>query len=182
VKLFAQLLVVTLKFDRSKMMHPAIQNDFSQYRRALQKNNRHPGVPVNDIEANNISMFIAQATPIITALSTTLDAMQRSQKDVSKFLADFAHICCAFVMRQNQPPELAVFALTAMTVSFVLYDNVSVMGVFGKGSLVDVRTCISQIKNLQDAENRGMLCDVLHFSTRSYDKATDNVKRVIEAR
>jgi len=186
LKLLAQLLVVSLKFDRSKMMHPAIQNDFSQYRRGLGRNLQHPGVPVNDIEANNISMFIAQATPIMSAFGTTLDNMQRQGKDVIKFLADFAHICCAFVMRERADkaaaPEPALLALTAMTVAFVLFDNVSPTGVFGKGSLIDVRTCVGQIKAMSDAENRGILCDALHFSTRSFDKAPDSVKRVIEAR
>jgi len=183
LKVFASLLSVALKFDRAKMMHPAIQNDFSQYRRALGKNNRHPGVPVNDVEANNVSMFIAQATPIITALSSKLDDVQRKGKDVSKFLADFSHICCAFVMREkSHAPDQAVLALTAMVVAFILYDNINPVGVFGKGSLVDVKTCVGQIRSLSDTESRGMLCDTLHYSTRSFDKASDSIKRVIEAR
>jgi len=183
LKIFAILLNIALKFDRAKMMHPEIQNDFSQYRRALQKNQRHPGVPVNDIEANNVSMFIAQATPIITSLSSTLDTVQRQGKDVGKFLADFAHICCAFVMREKtQNTEHAVMALTAMTVAFILYDNITPLGVFGKGTQIDVKTCVGQIRVLTDVENRGILCDALHYSTRSFDKASDNVKRVIESR
>jgi hypothetical protein len=183
LKIFAELLSISLRFDRAKMMHPEIQNDFSQYRRALQKNQRHPGVPVNDIEANNVSMFIAQATPIITSLSTTLDNVQRQGKDVTRFLADFAHICCAFVMREKtQNTEHAVMALTAMTVAFILYDNISLVGVFGKGSHIDVKTCVGQIRVLPDVENRGILCDALHYSTRSFDKASDNIKRVIESR
>jgi len=111
---------------------------------------------------------------------------------VCKFLADFAHICCAFVMREKDQaagggvatttPEQSVLALTAMTVAFILYDNVSPVGVFGKGSLIDVRTCVQQIKHLPDNENRGILCDALHFSTRSYDRAADSVKRIIETR
>jgi hypothetical protein len=183
LKIFANLLNASLKFDRAKMMHPEIQNDFSQYRRALQKNQRHPGVPVNDIEANSVSMFIAQATPVITSLSTTLDNLQRQGKDVAKFLADFAHICCAFVMREkSHNTEHAVMALTAMTVAFILYDNITPIGVFGKGSHIDVKTCVGQIRVLADTENRGILCDTLHYSTRSFDKASDNVKRVIESR
>jgi hypothetical protein len=183
LKVFAQLLNASLRFDRSKMMHPEIQNDFSQYRRALQKNQRHPGVPVNDIEANNVSMFIAQATPVISSLSSTLDNLQRQGKDVAKFLADFAHICCAFVMREKaQTPEHAVLALSAMTVAFILYDNISPVGVFGKGSHIDVKTCVGQLRVLSDVENRGILCDALHYSTRSFDKAADGIKRVIESR
>jgi len=183
LKVFAALLSVALKFDRAKMMHPEIQNDFSQYRRALAKNQRHPGVPVNDIEANNVSMFIAQATPILTSLSTVLDNLQRQDKDVQKFLADFAHICCAFVMREkSQNTEHAVMALTAMVVAFILYDNINPVGVFGKGSQIDVKTCVGQLRILSDVENRGILCDALHYSTRSFDKASDTIKRVIESR
>lgn len=184
LKTLALVFNMALKLDRSKMMHPDIQNDFSQYRRALGKNPRHPGVPVNDIEANNISMFIAQAMPIISELSSTMDNLQRQGKDICKFLADFAHLCCAFVMRErSHDPVHAIMALTAMTVSFLLYDNVNPgVGVFGKGSLIDVKTCVGQIRVLSDVESRGILCDALHYSTRSYEKAPDNVKRIIEAR
>jgi hypothetical protein len=181
LKMFAAILTVSLKFDRSKMMHPEIQNDFSQYRRALQKHQRHPGVPVGDTEANNVSLFIAQATPIITSLSGTLEGLQRQGRDVQKFLADFAHICCAFVMREkSHNTEHAVLALSAMTVAFILYDNITQHGVFGKGSQIDVKTCVGQLRVLADVENRGILCDALHYSTRSFDKASDNIKRVIE--
>jgi len=183
LKAFATLLTLALRFDRSKMMHPEIQNDFSQYRRALQKNQRHPGVPVNDIEANNVSMFIAQATPVLSSLSSTLDNLQRQGKDVAKFLADFAHICCAFVMREkSHNSEQTVMALSAMTVAFILYDNISPVGVFGKGSHIDVKTCVGQLRVLSDGESRGILCDALHYSTRSFDKASDGVKKVIESR
>jgi hypothetical protein len=158
LKLFANVLSVALKFDRAKMMHPAIQNDFSQYRRALQKRNGHPGLPVSENEANSVSMFIAQATPIITELSSVLDTLNRNGKDVTKFLADFSHICCAFVMREkSQPKEHAVLALTAMVVAFIMYDNVNPTGVFSKNSLVDVKACVGQIRGLSDVESRGML-------------------------
>ena len=183
LKLFANILSAALKFDRAKMMHPAIQNDFSQYRRVLQKRQNHPGLPVKDGEANAISMFIAQATPLIAELSIVLNNINRQGKDVSKFLADFSHICCAFVMREkSQDSEHILLALSAMVVSFILYDNVNPTGVFSKGSLVNVKACVSQLRTVSDSDNRGMLCDTLHYSTRSFDKASDAVKRVIEAR
>jgi len=183
LKLLASILSAALRFDRAKMMHPAIQNDFSQYRRVLQKRQNHPGLPVKDAEANAISMFIAQASPLIAELSLVLNALSRNQKDVSKFLADFSHICCAFVMREKtHDSEHALLALTAMVVGFILYDNVNPTGVFAKGSQIDVKTCVGQIRVVSDADKRGMLCDTLHYSTRSFEKAPDNIKRVIESR
>ena len=124
-------------------------------------------------------MFIAQATPIISTLSSCMDNVARTGKDVNKFLSDFAHICCAFVMREKSQDHV-VLCLTAMVVACILYDSISPIGVFSKGSLVDVRTCVMQIKNLQDVQNRVILFDALHYSTRSYDKAPENLKKVIE--
>jgi len=68
-----------------------------------------------------------------------------------------------------------------MVVACILYDNINHVGVFGKGSLIDVRTCVGQLK-LTDPESRGILCDALQYSTRSFDKASEPVKRVIESR
>jgi len=137
-KQFAELLVFALRFDRCKMMHPAVQNDFSFYRRALNQkaNSKNPSVPVNDIEANNISMFIAQATPVISTLVITLDNLQR-EIQVADFIADFAHVCCSNVMRDKaRTPEATAFGLTAMVVAIVIYDQISPAGAFGGQSQI----------------------------------------------
>lgn len=181
LKTLATVFNFALKLDRAKMMHPALQNDFSQYRRALSKQQRHPGLPVVETDANTISMFLAQSSPVTYLMCSGLTSGGDAAAN-AKFLADFAHICCAFVMREKQPGTHAVFALTAMTVCFLLYDAIMPSGVFAKGGAIDVKSCVQQLKQLRDVETRQVLCDTLHYSTRSFDKAPDAVKRILETR
>jgi hypothetical protein len=195
---FASLLNYALTIDRMKMMRPyvfffslfisksynknsAVQNDFSFYRRALGKINRHPGTPVSEVEANNISSFIAQPTPIIAAFIVTMDNLQR-QIQVTQFLADFAHVCCANVMMDKTRNQAnAKFSFTAMVVAIVVYDQISPTGVF-TSSQIQLKTCLFQLKMLLPVEDRGALSDALQYTTKTYNKAPEAIKKLISVR
>ena len=74
-----------LKFDDLKMSNPAIQNDFSYYRRTLSrmKMNNTGGedqAVVTNEEANRMSLFYAYPTPILKTIS---DATTKFVSDVS---------------------------------------------------------------------------------------------------
>lgn len=125
-------------------------------------------------------MFIAQAAPIISTLAITADNLQR-QVQVTQFLAHFAHICCANVMADKErSPVTSKFPLTAMVVAFVLYDQISPLGVFNS-SEIQLKTCISQLKVLSP-EDRVGLCDALQYSTKTFNKAPDAIKKIITTR
>ncbi|XP_013855868.1 protein FAM49B, partial [Austrofundulus limnaeus] len=67
---FAHILHFTLRFDELKMTNPAIQNDFSYYRRTISRmriNNlsSDSGSEVNNELANRMSLFYANATPML---------------------------------------------------------------------------------------------------------------------
>ncbi|GCB63455.1 hypothetical protein scyTo_0000157 [Scyliorhinus torazame] len=73
-KQFAEILHFTLRFDELKMKNPAIQNDFSYYRRTISRNrinNMHLDAEneVNNEMANRMSLFYAEATPMLKTLS-----------------------------------------------------------------------------------------------------------------
>ncbi|KAG8524780.1 Protein FAM49A [Galemys pyrenaicus] len=73
-KEFAEILHFTLRFDELKMRNPAIQNDFSYYRRTISRNrinNMHLDIEneVNNEMANRMSLFYAEATPMLKTLS-----------------------------------------------------------------------------------------------------------------
>lgn len=84
VKQLAEILEFVLKFDEFKMKTPAIQNDFSYYRRTLsraslggQQQPRQESQPaggerdlvVGNELANRMSLFYAHATPMLRVLS-----------------------------------------------------------------------------------------------------------------
>jgi len=53
------------------MTNPAIQNDFSYYRRTLSRNkgNQSDKVPVQDELANKMSLFYAYSTPMLKIIT-----------------------------------------------------------------------------------------------------------------
>ena len=53
------------------MMNAAIMNDFSQYRRSVGKLRDHPSASIKEVEANNISMWIAMHIPMTSTLAKT---------------------------------------------------------------------------------------------------------------
>jgi len=96
VKQLAKVLEFVLRFDERKMGTPAVQNDFSYYRRSVQRNrNSVSGRPdsarallsnrsaedesdaahAKDLpisETNEMSLFFAHATPMLNALSAVV--------------------------------------------------------------------------------------------------------------
>lgn len=75
VKQLAEILEFVLKFDEHKMKTPAIQNDFSYYRRTLTRaslshqDSTEKDLVVGNELANRMSLFYAHATPMLRVLS-----------------------------------------------------------------------------------------------------------------
>uniref|UniRef100_A0A8C5FBR4 CYRIA/CYRIB Rac1 binding domain-containing protein n=1 Tax=Gadus morhua TaxID=8049 RepID=A0A8C5FBR4_GADMO len=103
---FAQILHFTLRFDELKMTNPAIQNDFSYYRRTISRmriNNlsADEGNEVNNELANRMSLFYANATPMLKTLSD----------GTTKFVSDMKG--CIRVLKE-QPPSSVEGLLNAL--------------------------------------------------------------------
>lgn len=104
-KQFAEILDFVLKFDDLKMTNPAIQNDFSYYRRTLSRRKLANEDEIQDGElqvtnemANRMSLFYAQATPMLKTLSdiTTQFVSQHKELPVEQTtdcLSTMANIC-----------------------------------------------------------------------------------------
>ena len=122
-KVVGDLLVFAFNFDQEKMMKPAIQNDFSFYRRVLPKVVGRVVTPIDESVAGVISMFVAENTPFISALSNGL-------KNYMPF-ANLANLCAGMVNRGAlELPENQEHVLKVMVTSIVLYDRKTVTGVF----------------------------------------------------
>nr|XP_061810019.1 CYFIP-related Rac1 interactor B isoform X2 [Nerophis lumbriciformis] len=92
-KQFAEILHFTLRFDELKMTTPAIQNDFSYYRRTLSRMriNNQPAEGENEVNnelANRISLFYADATPMLKTLSDSTTRFVSEMKGCIKVLKD----------------------------------------------------------------------------------------------
>lgn len=56
---------------------------------------------VDDIEAGQISFFVAQATPFTSSLISYLQERKEQFPELIEFLAEFANICCDSVAHKS---------------------------------------------------------------------------------
>uniref|UniRef100_A0A3P9K969 Family with sequence similarity 49 member A n=1 Tax=Oryzias latipes TaxID=8090 RepID=A0A3P9K969_ORYLA len=153
-KQFAEILHFTLRFDELKMRIPAIQNDFSYYRRTISRNrinnmNLDIENEVNNEMANRMSLFYAEATPMLKTLSTATTNFVSENKtlpleNTTDCLSTMASVCKVMLetpeysSRFNSEDTL-LFCMRVMVGVIILYDHVHPNGAFNKSSKIDVR-------------------------------------------
>lgn len=107
VKQFSEIMDFVLKFDDHKMNNPSIQNDFSYYRRVKSRPRPPLDQPqyeniddadVSSVMANQMSLFYAQATPMLKTLSDAVTHFVTNNKDlpienVTETLSTIAKVC-----------------------------------------------------------------------------------------
>jgi len=189
VKEFAEILEFTLKFDEYKMTTPAIQNDLSYYRRALSRQRldsssdspTHQNVfteetmPVTAELANCMSLFYAQATPMLRVLSDSTSGFVNEHKEVevqqtTETLGTMAQVCQRMLettglIARYQREETQLFVLRVMVGLVILYDHVHPVGAFVKASDVDVKGCVKVLKEQPTAQSEGLL-NALRYTTK----------------
>merc|ERR1712232_894449 len=121
----AELLSFVLKFDDLKMNNPAIQNDFSYYRRTLSRMKmKDPAsddsAVVNNEEANRMSLFYASPTPMLKRFSETTTKFVSENKTIpventTDCLAIMSTICKTMV---EQPAYHDKFTPPTETIQF----------------------------------------------------------------
>lgn len=119
-KLFAELLDFVFEFDHLKMHSPTLQNDFSYYRRMLQRGRYSSShgpegdakssvsdlrsAMIEDDQANRISLFIAYPTPMLKCIiDTTTEFVNKNrlQKSVGDWLAALWATCFNTVSKKR---------------------------------------------------------------------------------
>ncbi|XP_076319092.1 CYFIP-related Rac1 interactor B-like isoform X2 [Tachypleus tridentatus] len=181
VKQFAEILDFVLKFDDLKMMNPAIQNDFSYYRRTVSRLRlaNHDSIDeeleVPNELANKMSLFYAHATPMLKMLSDATTQFVVDNKDLpientTETLGTMAKVCQRMVENPGfssrfQNEETILFVLRVMVGVIILYDHVHPVGAFTKTSHIDVKGSIKVLKEQPPNVVEGLL-NVLRYTTR----------------
>lgn len=107
VKQLAEILEFVLKFDELKMKTPAIQNDFSYYRRTLtwqRMSVPQEGYHLEDTKeisnelAYRMSLFYAHATPMLKVLTEAtmtfvLEHPEIPKENITETLSTMAKVC-----------------------------------------------------------------------------------------
>ncbi|XP_036235384.1 CYFIP-related Rac1 interactor A isoform X1 [Molothrus aeneus] len=196
-KEFAEILHFTLRFDELKMRNPAIQNDFSYYRRTISRNrinNMHLDIEneVNNEMANRMSLFYAEATPMLKTLSNATTHFVSENKtlpieNTTDCLSTMASVCKVMLETPEYrsrftSEETLMFCMRVMVGVIILYDHVHPVGAFSKTSKIDLvqfiyycsivacfcsqmKGCIKVLKEQPPDSVEGLL-NALRFTTK----------------
>uniref|UniRef100_A0A8D0L2S3 CYRIA/CYRIB Rac1 binding domain-containing protein n=1 Tax=Sphenodon punctatus TaxID=8508 RepID=A0A8D0L2S3_SPHPU len=185
-KQFAEILHFTLSFDELKMTNPAIQNDFSYYRRTISRNrinNLQLDVEseVNNEMANRMSLFYAEATPMLKTLSNATTKFVSENKtlpieDTTDCLSTMACVCRVMLETPEYRSrftntETLLFCMRVMVGVIILYDHVHPVGAFAKTSKIDMKGCIKVLKDQPSNSTEGLL-NALRYTTRHLNDDT----------
>ncbi len=164
-------------FDWAKMSKPSVQNDFSFYRRELNKNANMPNLPVDDTTASGISMFVAQSNPFLASLETALRPKASADSGMLKFLADFCNMCAANTKQQSDPALIKTLNLS-MVVAIALFDRIDSTGAFIKSSPVDIKKAVQSLKAWSDSDLSTSALSTLQYSTKTFNKAPGGIRKL----
>uniref|UniRef100_A0A8C6TQD6 Family with sequence similarity 49 member A n=1 Tax=Neogobius melanostomus TaxID=47308 RepID=A0A8C6TQD6_9GOBI len=195
-KQFAEILHFTLRFDELKMRIPAIQNDFSYYRRTISRNrinnmNLDIESEVNNEMANRMSLFYAEATPMLKTLSTATTNFVSENKtlpleNTTDCLSTMASVCKVMLETPEYSSRFSsedtlLFCMRVMVGVIILYDHVHPNGAFTKLSKIDMKGCIKVLKE-QPIDNVEGLLNALKFTTKHLnDESTPkNIRAMLQ--
>jgi len=175
-KQMADVFDFVLRFDDLKMVNPAIQNDFSYYRRTLNRKKitkTDVNITIRDELANRMSLFFAYPTPMMNVVNeTTVKFLSQDasvpRDNVTMALATMANVCQEMIVQKKFPNEVTnMFCLRAMTGSIILFDHLHTPGAFSRRSPINIRGCITALKNFPagGAGSTDGLLNALRFTT-----------------
>lgn len=170
------LLDFVIRFDHAKMNTPAIQNDFSYYRRSMQRMKAHQQEVeemLSDELANRMSLFYASHTPVMTTLvgavmsyinaapqGVTLDSMTSA-------LSTMASSCRDMLKSKHfESQHTNLFCLRTMVASIILFDQLDATGAFHKKSPINVKSCVTVLREWNDTAERVSLANMLRFTSK----------------
>lgn len=130
LKQLADIIDITLSFDYEKIKKPAVQNDFSYYRRYFNKMAPHVegNIKVHESEAGILSMFIAQNLPLTVTVENVIKGL--GEKDGGKgegsaegdvvlcnaihIIGLLANVTCDLALRPGIPEDTRRYEYTAL--------------------------------------------------------------------
>jgi len=178
-KQLADVFDFVLRFDDLKMVNPAIQNDFSYYRRTLNRKKitkTDVNITIRDELANKMSLFFAYPTPMMNVINeTTVKFLSQDSSvprdNVTMALATMANVCQQMIDQKKFSNESTnMFCLRAMTGSVILFDHLHASGAFSKKSPINIKGVITALKTYPAAGSGGSgstdgLLNALRFTT-----------------
>jgi len=178
-KQFARLIDFIFRFDFWKMSTNALQNDFSFYRRVISMgemgiNGKNPVIPLE--EANSISLFLANATPMLNVIVNTTNLFAENHPDLpitntTETLVAVVYICRRMLeckqFNERLTPEGKMFFLRVMIGSLILFDHIDPDGAFSRNSSIDIKSIVDVVKQ-NGNEEAEQLMNALRYTTKHF--------------
>ncbi|KAJ3156296.1 Protein fam49a [Irineochytrium annulatum] len=187
-KLLADLLSTASQFDELKMSNPAIQNDFSYYRRTLSRlrmsGSNSQNLVVNDELANRMSLFYAHSAPMTKCVidATVLCARNVGLEGVTDLLAVMGAVCYNAVAKGRAQGPMVEYCLRVMVVCIVVYDHVAVAGVFAKGTKMNIKASVKVLQTAGGPSGQSLLNTLRYSTIHLNDEATPKaIKQMLTA-
>ncbi|KAJ6653764.1 hypothetical protein lerEdw1_008736 [Lerista edwardsae] len=167
-KQFAEILHFTLRFDELKL---DIESE------------------VNNEMANRMSLFYAEATPVLKTLSNATTRFVAENKtlpieNTTDCLSTMASICKVMLETPEYrsrftSEETLMFCMRVMVGVIILYDHVHPVGAFSKASKIDMKGCIKVLREQPPDTVEGLL-NALRFTTKHLnDESTSKQVRAM---
>jgi len=176
-KQLASIFDFVLRFDDAKMTNPAIQNDFSYYRRTLNRmkiSKREMNIKIRDELANRMSLFFAYPTPMMKVISDTTTKFLNTDSSVNRdsvggSLAVMANVCQNMVANKKFQSDLTnMFCLRAMTGATILFDHVDPLGAFHRKTPINIKGVVTTLRTYTHSPTSSAtdgLLNALRFTT-----------------
>ncbi|CAJ0955641.1 unnamed protein product, partial [Mesorhabditis belari] len=172
----ARIVDFVLEFDSAKMCTPALQNDFSFYRRLIGRNEQDS----SSVElANSISLFLAAPTPMLSSLSSATTAFVRAHPtlplgNTTDTLATIVSVCCYMVTHEEAAMRLGdtarLFCVRVMVGCLILYDHVDEQGAFVRDSPINVKTAVQVIRQHTTQPQTDSLLNSIRYTTKHFNQ------------
>lgn len=189
-KLFVDILSFVVDFDEIKTHNSDLQNDFSFYRRSinkfkmLEKDNKALDSIISDEEANYMSLFFAHHTPMFKALSHALTEYLKKNPENSSQLINYISLLtgsCYHSITKGRVSDSKTKddLLRAMVACTVLYDTLEPEGVFTKTSPIDLKLIIKAITTSSDELTEPLMNGLRFNLVHLNDKTTPKQVKVL---
>ncbi|MFH4983198.1 hypothetical protein AB6A40_009907 [Gnathostoma spinigerum] len=177
---FARLIDFVLLFDACKVCTPALQNDFSFYRRWMSRQSeRNYSIPID--LANTVSLFLASPTPMLSSLTRATISFVESHSDLpvtntTDTLATVVQVCRYMVETEENWERMSeysrLFSIRVMVGAIILYDHIDEAGAFCKDSPIDIRSAVELIKSQPHSNEMESLLNALRYTTKHLNDGT----------
>eukprot|EP00771_Trimastix_marina_P000672 gnl/Trimastix_PCT/1695.p1 GENE.gnl/Trimastix_PCT/1695~~gnl/Trimastix_PCT/1695.p1 ORF type:complete len:305 (+),score=57.36 gnl/Trimastix_PCT/1695:82-996(+) len=180
VKQLADTFDFILEFDGAKMSKPAIQNEFSFFRRLISRDpSTGARMGLTDRDAYPISMFLAQGAPLMHSVAEHVGQADPHQQFAGP-LAAMANSCRHMLSSHRFENERTNnLCLRCMTASIVLFDFIVPAGAFHKRGLIHIVECLKLLKTYTPAPTS--LVNAIKYTSRTYKQpaTASSIKNIL---